>query len=225
MMNESVKSQLENQLRDIAIATNMSIDTSLAQTIDIDNLTPEQINDLKKIIAASMVTANDKGAKVPDTSGKPVDFGDPISVANSASDTIEYIRLAFEAVRGNMESLQQILVSILDYVTVKLVANARFIAEKGLPVALDSLRAISYTIDGVIPIGDFLRSIIDFAEMHDLVIKEYLIYVFGIAVPKFTYKIKEFIARKLSTKKVRTEPQIPMPSVNVEVEPNMAPLV
>lgn len=225
MMNESVKSKLENQLRDIANATDMSINSSIAETINIDNLTPDQINDLKKIIAASMVTAKDKGIKVPDTSGTPIDFDNPISVANSASDTIEYIRLAFEAVEGNMESLQQIINSLLDYVTVKLVANARFLAEKGLPFVLDSLRVISYTIDGIIPIGEFLRSIIDFAEMHDLVIKEYLIYVFGIAVPKFTNTIKEFVARKLSTNKTHTTQQNATPDLNIELEQDQAPLM
>lgn len=224
-MNESVKSQLENQLRNIALATDMPMGTSIAATIDIDNLTADQINDLKKIIAASMVTANDKGVKVPDTSRGTIDFDNPISVANSASDTIEYIRLACEAVGGNMESLQQIIDSILDYVTVKLVSNARFLAEKGIPFALESLRTISYTIDGVIPIGEFLRSIIDFAEMHDVIIKEYLIYVFGIAVPKFTNKIKDFVARKLAANKVSEPQQSPKPHANVEVEQNQAPLI
>lgn len=157
------------------------------------NLSNEQINELKKVLATTIITANDKGKEVPKPEGKDIDYNNPQDVANTASETIEYIQILFEIFSGNLQRLEEIVNRVLNYATASLVANVDWLAEHGVELSIAGIKGLAFGADYVIPgFGEYIYYAADYIDCH----KETTIHYIQKILPFALNKLNKLLQSK-----------------------------
>lgn len=165
------------------------------------NPSKEQIEELKKILAASIVTANDKGQarSIPNSDERGFDYNKPEDVANAANETVDYWEIIWDIARGFLSDHEEIVNRLIDNIQVQIISNLEWLVENGIEITIEILDAMAYYIDFYFPgAGDGLRHVINLIRMHEKTIVDFLVKTLPGAINTLAEKIKAKLAGPIS---------------------------
>lgn len=186
---DELRDKIENIIKSYGIPTQNIEDVVTRSSVTSE----EQINDLKKVLATSIITANDKGQDVPKPEGKEINYNNAQDVANTASETIEYIQILIEIFNGDLQRIEEIVNRILNYASASLIANIDWLAEHGVELTIASIKTLSFGVDYVIPgFGEYIYYVAEYAECH----KDTIIHYFKKVLPFAINKLNNYLQDK-----------------------------
>lgn len=177
----------------------------------------EQIEELKKVLAASIVTANDKGQaqSIPQSNGRNFDYNKPEDVANAANETVDYWEIIWDIARGFLSDYEEIINRLIDNIRVQIVSNLEWLVENGVEITIEVLEFVAGYLDLHFPgAGVALRHFIDLIRINQKTIVDFLVETLPSAIDMLADKLKETV-RKLLNNPLNSPTQ--KPTIDIEI--------
>lgn len=158
----------------------------------------QQIYEFKKVLAASIVTANDKGMDVPNPHQR--DYNKPEDVASTANETIGCWSILWQYAKGYLQDHEDVLDAIIDNICVQIISNLEWIVGNGIELTIEALETTTYMLDIYFPgAGEYLRTAIDLIRTKRQTIVEFIVEKLPQYIDNVRELIKETIHETLET--------------------------